>query len=145
MHDYFDGSKRKMKIGIVGSRRRNEISDYAAVRDAFLSLWENRTLYDGKAITEIVSGGCPKGGDRFAEELSKHFDVDMTIFYPKWKKYGKVAGLIRNTYIARDSDVLIACVAADRKGGTEDTIKKFLRKIGLTEDEAITNKLLFLV
>ena len=31
----------------------------------------------------------------------------------------------RNTLIAQDSDVLIACVAADRKGGTEDTICKW--------------------
>ena len=33
----------------------------------------------------------------------------------------------RNTLIARDSDVLIAVVAPDRKGGTEDTIKKWNR------------------
>jgi len=34
---------------------------------------------------------------------------------------------IINTYIARDSDILIACVSKDRKGGTEDTIKKYLK------------------
>jgi hypothetical protein len=32
---------------------------------------------------------------------------------------------------ARDADVLIACAAPDRKGGTEDTIRKYL-KLGKT-------------
>jgi len=51
-----------------------------------------------------------------------------TIWYPAdWNQYGKAAGFIRNTYIARDSDVLIACVADDRIGGTEDTIRKYLK------------------
>lgn len=31
-----------------------------------------------------------------------------------------------------EADVLIACVAEDRKGGTEDTIKKF-QKLGKTQ------------
>jgi len=31
---------------------------------------------------------------------------------------------VRNTLIAKDCTVLIACVAEDRTGGTEDTIKK---------------------
>ena len=30
--------------------------------------------------------------------------------------------------IAEKSDVLVACVTKDRTGGTEDTIKKFLKK-----------------
>ena len=47
------------------------------------------------------------------------------------------AGFVRNGDIAKDSDVLIACVAPDRTGGTEDTIKKFLK--------LKTEKCLFLV
>jgi hypothetical protein len=34
----------------------------------------------------------------------------------------------RNTLIARDArDYLIACVSTDRTGGTEDTIKKWIK------------------
>jgi hypothetical protein len=42
---------------------------------------------------------------------------------------GPGAGFLRNTDIAKDADVLIAVVAADRTGGTEDTIRK-VQKMG---------------
>ena len=45
---------------------------------------------------------------------------------PRWA-YAEI-NYARNTLIARDADELIAVVAEDRKGGTEDTIKKFLKK-----------------
>lgn len=70
----------------------------------------------------------------------------MIIFRADWKNYGKSAGFIRNGNIADKSDILIAIVAKDRKGGTEDTIRK-AKKIGkkviiiedLCEEEDITN------
>lgn len=106
------------KIGIIGSRRRNSIQDYAEIKNHFLN-----TL-SPKGDT-IISGGCPKGGDRFAEILAKTYSIPITIYKANWKKYGKSAGFIRNTDIAKESDILIACVAPDRTGGTENTIKKF--------------------
>ncbi len=105
------------KIGIVGSRRRDTNEDFLKINNAFLL-----NFYEGDAI---VSGGCPKGGDRFAEIIAEKYKVPITIYKPNWKKYGHGAGLIRNTDIAKESDILIACVSEDRKGGTEDTIKKF--------------------
>ena len=104
-------------IGIIGSRRRCAEKDFCLVRDKLLAIYK-----DGD---EIVSGGCWKGGDAFAERLAKTLEIPIKIYYAKWKKLGKCAGYARNGLIARDSDVLIACVAPDRKGGTEDTIKKF--------------------
>lgn len=110
-----------MHIGIIGSRRRDSAHDLSQVRSALVSV-----IVSGKEIAPtIVSGGCPKGGDRFAEILAKEFKLSIIIYRAEWRKYGKAAGFIRNTYIAEDSDVLIACVAEDRTGGTEDTIKKF--------------------
>lgn len=106
-------------VGIVGTRRRNAKSDLEAVRSLFLSIYSEGDI--------IVSGGCPTGADRFAEVIAKEHGVPILIHYPNWKKYFKRAGLVRNAEIARDSEVLIACVAPDRTGGTEDTIKKFLR------------------
>ena len=76
----------------------------------------------------IVSGGCPKGGDRFAEKIAKDMGIPIIIFYPNWKKLGRGAGLARNSDIARHAAVLIACVAYDRKGGTEDTINKYKKR-----------------
>lgn len=104
-------------IGIIGTRSRNTQQDFLAVEAKFLDLYE-----DGDCI---VSGGCPQGGDRFAEHLAKKYEVPIMIYYAKWKKHGKAAGFIRNGDIANGSTVLIACVSPDRKGGTEDTIKKF--------------------
>lgn len=106
-------------IGIVGSRRRNEREDFELVKTAFLKVYE-----EGDAI---CSGGCPKGGDRFAEAIARAYHIPINIYYADWKTHGKAAGFIRNTDIAKDSNILIACVAPDRTGGTEDTIRKFLK------------------
>lgn len=103
-------------IGIVGSRRRDSIADYKLCEKAFLEIYE-------KGDT-IVSGGCPKGGDRFAEMIADLHDIPIKIHKAEWDKFGKAAGFKRNTYIAEDADIIIAVVAADRTGGTEDTLKK---------------------
>ena len=111
------------KIGIIGSRRRDTEDDFNSVWQAFTKVYE-----DGDTI---VSGGCPKGGDRFAEIIAGRMGANMIIHWPekvppgspRWA-YTK-ANYARNTLVAQDSDIIIACVAADRKGGTEDTIKKF--------------------
>ena len=130
-------------IGIVGSRRRNGFFDYRAVEQAFQQLYE-----DGDCI---VSGGCPKGGDRFAENIAaerKFTRIGPSDPYPAegrvikihpalWDDNGRAAGFIRNTEIARDATHLIACVSKDRTGGTEDTIRKFLVKFGKAEANLI--------
>jgi len=108
-----------MRVGIIGSRRRNEHSDEILIEKELLKLIEKN-----KDI-EIVSGGCKTGGDKFAENLAKKYNLKITLYLADWKKYGKAAGFIRNDDIAKNSDILIACVADDRKGGTEDTIRKF--------------------
>jgi len=113
-------------IGIVGSRRRDTEHDFQKVKSAL-----NTLIHEEKIEADqfrLCSGGCPKGGDRFAEHIAKDYGVSILIHYPNWPKHGKGAGFIRNTKIANDSDYLIACVADDRKGGTEDTINKFSGK-----------------
>lgn len=76
----------------------------------------------------ICSGGCPKGADYLAKVLSDANGIPIIEYEADWKKYGRGAGLIRNSDIAEKSDILIACVAEDRRGGTEDTIRKFEKK-----------------
>lgn len=133
-------------IGIIGTRRRNSQKD-------FIKLYHNtfREHYNELLNDQIVSGGCPKGGDRFAEIIALtlvgvEFDVawrmdkearqrackgrkaPITIHNADWS-IGRHAGFVRNTKIAEDCDILIAVVAPDRTGGTEDTIKK-AKKLG---------------
>jgi hypothetical protein len=137
-----------MTIGIIGSRRRDERADRLAVTTVFSKIYEYGDT--------IVSGGCPKGGDCFAEGIATQCDINIRIHYPDKSQldvrlpyrvaYAKIA-YARNELIARDADVLIAVVAPDRKGGTEHTIKCFLRKWGAkyTEAEAIRTGKLVLV
>ena len=104
------------KIGIVGTRRRDEQIDLALVIKHFFEIYQEGD--------EIVSGGCPKGADRFAEIIAKRFGIPIKIYYPNWDKFGRAAGLMRNGKIAVEADLIIAMVALDRTGGTEDTIRK---------------------
>ena len=135
--------KRKPRtIGIVGTRRRDDIKSFRKCLRRFLSLYKHGD--------SIVSGGCPKGGDRFAEIIALTItdagglcvnetwllsskerkeeielrEAPITLHLAEWDKYGKGAGFIRNGLIAEDCDVLIAVVAKDRTGGVEDTIRK---------------------
>lgn len=107
-------------IGIVGSRRRNSAEDYRAVELAFMKIYDEGD--------QIVSGGCPQGADAFAEHIAKKHQIPIKIYYAEWNRLGKQAGFARNIDIANEADVLIACVAEDRTGGTEDTIAKFQKR-----------------
>ena len=122
-------------IGIIGTRSRDTHVDFLLVEVAFLKIYEPGD--------RICSGLCKEGGDRFAVILAEKYQTPKLWFPAKWddldvpgarikyNKYGKPynanAGFARDTDIARESDKLIACVAANRKGGTEDTISKWLR------------------
>ncbi len=105
------------RIIIIGSRRRNSYEDFLGVKCVFLTVYKKGDI--------IVSGGCPEGGDKFAEILADYYDMRIKIFKAEWNKYGRSAGFKRNTLIAEHGTELIACVAKDRTGGTEDTIRKF--------------------
>jgi len=110
------------RIIIIGSRRRNTAGDFVKVKACFLSIYKEGDM--------IVSGGCKKGGDKFAEILIDMYNTPKKIFRAQWDKDGKFdkfAGFKRNTLIAKFGNEVIACVAADRTGGTEDTIRKFKR------------------
>ena len=127
-----------INIGVVGSRRRDSQNDYLSLLG---EISYHIRIYGIENIT-LVSGGCKKGADRFAELIHHRlkFPTPMIIHYPdicnetylamKTKNNRAAYAIIayaRNTLIARDSDELIALVASDRKGGTEDTIKKFIK------------------
>ena len=106
-------------IGIIGTRRRDTDRDYRMVETVFLTVYEEGD--------RICSGLCPKGGDRFAVMLAERYGTPTLWFPADWKRYGRGAGFIRNTDIAENSDILLAVTSMDRTGGTEDTIKKFIR------------------
>lgn len=112
------------KIGIIGSRRRDSLEDMELCRKIFNEVYEDGDI--------IVSGHCPRGGDKFAEVFAKELNLTeengkLVLYRPDWEEHGRAAGFVRNTFIAEDSDIIIAVVAQDRTGGTEDTIKKAIK------------------
>lgn len=127
------------KIIIIGSRRRDSDEDYMQVWNEFRKWYEDGDI--------IVSGGCPKGGDRFAEVIATKLGLTedngkLIIHLPKkpprnspryeWAK----CMYERNTVVAGEAEpstIVIACVSPDRKGGTEDTIRKIERRKILDE------------
>jgi hypothetical protein len=87
-----------MNIGIIGSRT-----------------WPSRVVieefvdYLKDFDWTLVSGGCKGSPDKYAEDMFDKFSPKRKkiIHEAEWTKYGKRAGLIRNPYIARDSDFLV--------------------------------------
>ncbi len=83
-------------VAIVGSRT---FDDYKKVTHHIDKIKDDVTL--------IVSGGA-KGADFLAEKYSKENNIPIKIIKPKWDKYGKSSGPIRNKKIVDQSDVIYA-------------------------------------
>jgi len=111
-----------MKIAVIGSR---EFNDYSKLKQEIEKL--NLT------ISKVISGGA-KGADALGEIWARENGVELTIYQPDWKKYGRSAGVIRNKLIIEDCDVCIAFWNGKSKG-TKNSIE-FCKKL---------NKTLFLI
>ena len=109
------------RIAIVGSRRRNTANDHVALCAAFDKIYNRGDI--------IVSGGCSRGADNMAESIARVRQIPIMIWYANWDgPDGKAAGFVRNTDIVEDCDIVLAMVAPDRTGGTEDTVKKAIAR-----------------
>lgn len=100
-----------MKIGIVGSRT---FLDYELVKKA---LAEYLSKHDDLIIVSGGAAGADSLGERFADENG----LQKIIFKPNWKKYGKIAGVVRNRTIVNESDLIIAFWDSKSRG-TRSTI-----------------------
>jgi len=130
-----------MIVGIVGSRRRNSKEDYLNL------CWKIAELENehNSLVEKIVTGDCDEGGDKFARKIADETDgieldekkikdpetgEEMDFKNHKWFDYLTMCGIYysRNEEIAKEPlDYLIALVAPDRKGGSENTIRHFKR------------------
>ena len=117
-----------LRVGVVGARARNTPQDKELIKNAI------RHLMKKDVCVHLVSGGCPKGADRFAEEISNELALGLSNHYPDKSQmkdnsrveYAKIC-YARNTLIAEECDMLIATPSYDKNGpigGTADTIKK---------------------
>lgn len=115
---------------MVGTRRRDTSAAATVVSSKFKELYEEGDW--------ICSGGCAKGADRFAEQIAKQEGIPIITIYPNHKRYKQAAPIIRNGPVADTCDVIIACVIRPEdgidsvlgrtKGGTEDTLRKFIKR-----------------
>jgi cell division ATPase FtsA len=108
-----------MRVGVVGSRRR---TDREAV-EAYIA-----ELAPG---TVVVTGGA-QGPDCWAKQAARARGLEVVVHKPdlggvrtRWEAADRFYA--RNQHIVDDSHMLIAFVAPDRTGGTEDTIRRAVR------------------
>jgi hypothetical protein len=106
-----------MKTIIAGSR---EIRDYSILIEAVKECpWE---------ITEVVSGTA-QGPDRLGQRYARENKLPLYNFPAAWKRHGVVAGVIRNTEMAKNAQALLA-IWDGRSTGTSHMISE-ARKLNL--------------
>lgn len=98
-----------MKVAVIGSRTFN---DYELLRQTLSKL----------EITLVVSGGA-KGADSLGEEYANANNIPTKIFLPDWDKYGKSAGMLRNSDIINEAEIVVAFWDGESKG-CKDAIAK---------------------
>jgi len=76
------------------------------------------------AITEIVSG-CAMGVDKLGEAYALEHNIRVTPFWADWKRYGKVAGPIRNREMAEYADAAVI-VWDGKSAGARNMIENML-------------------
>lgn len=88
-----------MKIAVVGSRN-------ITVKNM------EKYLSDGD---EIVSGGA-RGVDACAAEYAERKGLKLTVFLPRYERYGRAAPILRNKEIVDYADKIIAFWDGHSKG-----------------------------
>lgn len=105
-----------MKICVLGSR---SITNYKLVE---------RVIRDsGFEITELVSGKCPKGVDHLGEIWATKHNIPIKYFPADWDKFGRSAGMLRNSQLIEYSDAVIIIHDGVSKG-TKDSWTKAKKK-----------------
>lgn len=97
--------------------RSRQFNDYSL----FLDKLNEFIIKYGKP-NKIVSGGAI-GADTLSEKYANDNNISTEIFLPDWKKYGKKAGILRNTDIINAATHVIA-FPSHKGSGTQDSINK---------------------
>jgi len=108
-----------MRVAVVGSRRR---ADRKTIEARIAELAPG---------TVVITGGA-RGPDRWAQQAARARGLEVIVHLPdldgiraRWQAAERF--YTRNQHLVDDSDEVIAFVAPDRTGGTEDTIRRATR------------------
>jgi len=103
-----------MKVAVIGSR--------TAGSDTYEMILKQIPA----GCSEIVSGGA-NGVDLLAKRAAKQLGIKYTCCRPNYKKFGRVAPLMRNTEIVEQSDCVLAFWNGYSKG-TQHALVWCIRK-----------------
>ena len=98
-----------MKTIIAGSRN---ITDYLILQ-SFIKEYNI-------IITEVISGGA-RGVDKLGERWANENNIPIKRFIPDWDKFGKKAGMLRNTDMAIYGEQLVT-LWDGKSNGTKNMI-----------------------
>ena len=107
-----------VKVAIVGSRN---FQDYERIVQGVERLKEHYPHL------QILSGGA-RGVDRLAQRAAEYLGIPFKLFPANWEKYGRRAGMLRNEFLIRDADKVVA-VWDGQSRGTANSIQ-WAKKLG---------------
>jgi len=121
------------RVIIAGGR---DFKDYA-----LLSNTMNHLLSNIKDDITVVCGKA-RGADTLGEQYAKEHGYMVQYFPADWERYGKAAGYIRNTEMAKNADALVAfwdshslgtrhMIEIARKHGLNVRIKRYDNESGM--------------
>lgn len=118
-----ENGEDKVKVIIAGSRG---FDDYNKLK------YEVDKIIGNKKDVTILSGRA-RGADRLGERYAKERGIPVIYFPANWDKYGRSAGIIRNTEMAKHADVLIAFWDGESRGTKHmiQTAQKYGLKVHL--------------
>jgi YspA, cpYpsA-related SLOG family len=97
------------RVLVTGSRTW---TDTTTIATALREVWG-----DGTAV--LISGACPHGADRIAEQLWKQWGGQVEAHPADWTRHGRQAGFRRNAeMVATGADVCLAFIHEHSRGAT---------------------------
>ncbi len=106
-----------MKVLVCGSRGWRDL------------LAIDRRIADLGIDSEVIHGNAD-GADRQAHLACEAYSIPVTAFSADWRRYGKRAGIVRNTQMLNEQPGLVIAFWDGRSRGTAHTIGE-ARKRGI--------------
>lgn len=106
-----------IRILVTGSRTWADADAIAAGLDDAVHFW-------GPGPVTLVSGACPRGADRLAEQHAKMRGWTVERHPANWDLHRKAAGFIRNQAMADLGATALVAFSIGNSPGTRDMIRR---------------------